>query len=102
MLFAARPPNAASDGGIVISYVDILERAAGLKHDGGLSREEAEVTTTVREYVDAQHRVGLQIDGLLGELASADRLRQDRRVEPLLRALGLQSVRAPGLCLGHP
>jgi hypothetical protein len=75
------------------SYSDIFERAAVLEHEGGLSRKDAEAMA-VGEYVGARHAAGLQIDGLLGELASADRLRQDPRVEPLLRALGLQSVRA--------
>jgi hypothetical protein len=72
---------------------ELAERAAVLEHDGGLSRKDAEAMA-VGEYVDARHAAGLQIDGLLGELASADRLRLDPRVEPILRALGLQSVRA--------
>jgi hypothetical protein len=78
---------------------DIAERAAILEHDGGLLRKDAEAMA-VGEYVDARHAAGLQIDGLLGELASADRSRQDSRVEPLLRALGLRSVRAPAWGLG--
>ena len=76
----------------------LIERAAGLQFDNGLTRSEAE-SQAIGEHLD-RWPANCLYSGLVGELASAVRVKHDPRVEPVLRAIALLTVRAPAWGLG--
>jgi hypothetical protein len=81
-----------------INLSDIIERAAVLEFDHGMTRAAAK-SQAIRELLDLKLAAGFP--GIPGELARADLLRRHRDLAPVLADLGLANVNGPAWGFGH-